>query len=63
MYPMNESTGNVHFNEFLGKNMWLYYAKCGIKRKKISHMQNCLNPQNEDTNVTKEQVLHLHSYS
>ena len=33
-YPINESMGNVNFNEFLGKNVRLHGGKCGWKRKK-----------------------------
>ena len=41
-YPMNESMENVHFSEFLGKNVRLYGVKLGWKIKKTLHMQNCL---------------------
>ena len=38
-YPMNESMGNVHFNEFLGKNVWWYGIKSRRKVKNIAHAE------------------------
>ena len=57
---MNQSMGNVHFNEFLGRNVWLYGVKYGQKNLKTSHVQKCQNVLNEDTSVAGEHGLYPH---